>query len=474
MRGRRQKKGQSKLVADKIVRMPALNRRSFLASMAASIAINAQTKRPNIVFILLDDLGYGDFGCYGQTMIKTPNTDRIATEGARFTQCYAGCTVCAPSRCTLMTGLHNGHGAIRSNAGTAPIEARDVTLVERLKQAGYRTGGFGKWGLGDHGTTGDPMKHGFDEFVGYYHQMHAHSYYPPFLWDSGKRWELPGNADGNKQQYSADLIAERSFEFVRKSKDVPFFLYATYTLPHALFEIPSDEPYENEPWPKPAKTYAAMVTKVDSYIGRIMKLLAELKMAENTVVFVTSDNGSPKGATPETDLFRSNAELRGIKGGFYEGGIRVPMIVRWPGRMKAGTTSGQVWSFADVMPTLLEIAGVDAPKGLDGISMVAAITGKGKQTQHEYLYWEIHNWNQKEGGLRKGSMSQAARAGDWKAVRNKEGGAVELYDLAKDPSETHDLAAEQPRAFARMERILREAHTEPRPHAGGTSNWVGK
>ena len=429
--------------------------------------------RPNIVFIMLDDLGYGDFGCYGQTKIKTPHTDRIATEGMRFTNCYAGGTVCAPSRCVLMTGLHNGHAAIRANAGTAPIEASDVTLATRLQQAGYRTGGFGKWGLGDKGTTGDPMKHGFDEFVGYYHQIHAHSYYPEFLWDSGKRWELPGNAGDKKQQYSADLIAERSFDFIRKANGAPFFLYASYTLPHAKFELPSDAPYSKEPWPQGAKNYAAMVTKADSHIGRIMQLLTELNLERNTVVFVTSDNGGPKGGREDKgfELFRSNADLRGEKGGFYEGGIRVPMIVRWPGHIKAGSTSTQVVDFADLLPTLLQIAGVSPVQGVDGVTVVPTLTAKGKQLQREYHYWEIHNWNQ-QGGLRKGSMKQAARAGDWKAVRNQENGPLELYDLSNDPAERTDLAAQSPAMVARMERVLKEAHKTPRPHAGGTTDWV--
>lgn len=449
-----------------------MTRRTFLSSIAAAAVAQTVPARPNIVFILLDDLGYGDFGCYGQTKIKTPHADRLAAEGMRFTNCYAGGTVCAPSRSVLMSGLHNGHAAIRANAGTAPIEASDVTLIERLRDAGYRTGGFGKWGLGDKGTSGDPMKHGFNEFVGYYHQIHAHSYFPEFLWDSGKRWDLPGNVDGKKQQYSADLIAERSYQFLSKSKGVPFFLYATYTLPHAEFEIPSDAPYSNEPWSQGAKTYAAMVTRADSYIGRIVHLLDELQLARNTVVFVASDNGGPGGADKGFELFHSNGILRGEKGGFYEGGIRVPMIVRWPGHVKAGSTSALPWTFADVLPTLLEIVGAPAVAAIDGLSVLPTLIGKGKQSKHEYLYWEIHNWNQKEGGLRKGSMKQAARAGDFKAIRNREGAPVELYDLAKDPSETKDLAAEMPEVVRRMERILKEAHAEPRSHAGGTSNWV--
>ena len=443
-----------------------LNRRHFIASLAAA-AVQAQTNRPNIVFFLLDDAGIGDFGCYGQKHIKTPNFDRLAREGMRFTAHYAGDTVCAPSRSALMTGLHSGHGPIRANAGTAPIAASDATFVAMLKKAGYRTGGFGKWGLGDKGTTGDPLRHGFDEFFGYYHQIHAHSYYPEFLWDSGKRLDL------GKKTYSADLIADRSVDFLRKKPGQPFFLYATYTLPHAQFEIPSNAPYSSEPWSEGAKNFAAMVSRSDYHFGRILKTLEDLKLADNTIVILTSDNGAPAGADRGYETFRSNLDLRGQKGQMYEGGIRVPLIVRWPGKVKPASQSAFPCAFWDFFPTLAEITGEAAPQGLDGVSLIPTLTGKGVQRQRECLYWELYNWNAARGFL-PNSMKQAARDGKWKAVREKPGGPMELFDLAADPGESRDVAAEFPDVARKMEAILKRAHAEPRPHTGGTSTWVSE
>ncbi len=474
-----------------------MDRRRFLSVAGAAALPGApRGRQPNIVFIILDDLGYGDLGCYGQKLIRTPNIDRAASEGMRFTDCYAGATVCAPSRSVLMTGLHGGHTPIRANAGTAPLMESDITLASVLQQAGYATGGFGKWGLGDAHSTGTPIRHGFNEFFGYLHQVHAHSYFPEFLWDthaategrpagaashgrgsagvkesrpdvqeSEKKYVLTGNMNGKRRQYSADIIAERSFEFVRRNRNRPFFLYACYTLPHAKFEIPSLAPYGREAWTGGQKAYASMVTRADTHVGRILALLGELGLERDTAVFITSDNGAPSGGDKGFELFRSNGRFRGEKGGVYEGGIRVPMIARWPGRIAAGSTSAYVWSFADVLPTLAGIADAKTPPGLDGFSILPTLLGR-RQSAREFLYWEFNSWDAKTGRLRPGSLAQAVRTGRWKAVRLRPGAALELYDLTADPSETKDVAAANPEVVAGIEARLKTARTEPRPHNG--------
>lgn len=460
------------------------SRRTFLGGIGGAAALlpvlnDDAATRPNIVFIVLDDLGYGDFGCYGQKHIKTPNVDRIAAEGTRFTDCYAGGTVCAPSRSALMSGLHTGHTWVRSNAGTVPIRKEDVTMAQVLKAAGYATGGFGKWGLGDARSEGAPTRHGFDDFFGYLHQVHAHDYYTDFLWDNDRKYPLPGNANGGRGQYSADVIAERSFEFLKKNHDKRFFLYACYTLPHAKFEVPSLAPYENEPWPEGAKTYAAMVTRADGYIGRITGMLKQYGLERNTVVFVTSDNGAHAGNEKGFDFLRSNGILRGVKTQLYEGGIRIPMIVRWPGKVKPGAVSSVPWAFWDVLPTLAEITGGKAPAGIDGISVLPVLTGS-TRPPHEFLYWEAHNWNyfgaspaeRAAGILPDSRIVQAVRMGDWKAVRLKPPTALELYDLEADPGEKNNVAPANPQVVARIEEYLKTARTAPRPHNTGTADWA--
>lgn len=442
-----------------------LRRRDFLASALAA------RRRPNIVFLLLDDLGSADFGCYGQKFIRTPNIDAFSRQSLRFTQCYAGGTVCAPSRSSLMSGLHNGHAPIRANAGTTPLEPNDRTLANLLQDAGYRTGGFGKWGLGDAGSTGVPSRHGFHEFFGYLHQVHAHSYFPDFLWDNEKKFPLPGNANGAQKQYSADLIFERSLEFVRRNKDQPFFLYAAYTLPHGKFEIPSLAPYENEPWTQAQKTYAAMVTRADTHAGRLFSLLKDLHLEDNTIVFITSDNGGYRGAENGFDFFHSNGPLRGSKGDLYEGGIRSPMIVRYPGVTRPNTTSGAPWYFADVLPTLAEIAGAPVPKDIDGISVLPVLQGK-PMAQHPPMYWEFNNWNQRIGRIAPQPQAQALRRGRYKVIRPKPNAPVELYDLIADPAETHNLAAAQPALRDELTQLLLNARTPPRPHDQGSMQFV--
>jgi arylsulfatase A-like enzyme len=450
-----------------------ITRRVLLAGAAAAASrLRAAASRPpNVVFIVLDDLGWGDFGCYGQRRIRTPHVDRLAAEGARFTDCYAGGAVCAPSRSVLMTGLHTGHTPVRANAGTIPLLAGDVTVAQVLKKAGYATGGFGKWGLGDARTTGVPTRHGFDRFFGYLHQVHAHSYYPEFLWDNDKQHPLPGNAGGKQGQYSADLIAERSFDFVRENRNRPFFLYGCYPLPHSRFEIPSVAPYEKEPWTDGQKTYAAMVTRADAHIGRVLALLKEYDLERDTVVFVASDNGAHRGEQKGFEFFRSNGPLRGQKGELWEGGIRVPMLVRWPGKVKAGTVNDYPWSFQDFLPTAAEIAGVKAPGGLDGISMASMLAG-GSRPEREFLYWEFTTYDQKARRLREDRLAQAVRTGEWKAIRTAPGAPLELYNLGADIGETTNLAARHPQLVARIEKYLQTARTPARPHDTGSMQWV--
>jgi len=431
-------------------------RRNFLSLSAPLFARSAQQN--NFILIVLDDCGYGDFGCFGQVQIRTPHIDSLAAQGAKFTDFYCGAPVCAPSRCVLMTGLHGGHAAIRANAGTAPIRDEDVTLAEVLKGAGYRTGGFGKWGLGDAATAGVPTRQGFDEFYGYLHQVHAHTYYPEFLWDNETRVNLQG-------QYSAELIARRSFAFLERQKaGDPFFLYACYTLPHARFEGPDTSPYQDRPWPEAAKHYAAMVTRADAYVGRLMEILKAKGLDRDTLVMVTSDNGAHSGTEKGFELFRSNGALRGEKGTVYEGGIRVPCVVRWPGRVKAGTVNRTPWGFVDILPTFAELASARAPRGLDGVSMAGRLRG-GPAPERPYLYWEQNQFQMARQQWVETGHSRALRDGKWKAVR-RAGGPVELYDLAVDVSESRDLAQREPALARRYAALLDAARTEPRSHAG--------
>jgi len=413
--------------------------------------------RPNIVFVMLDDAGIGDFGCYGQKDIKTPVMDRMAAEGTRFTQCYVGSPVCAPCRCILMTGLHSGHCTRRDNRakasppgegkdrGLVPLRAEDFTVAALLRKAGYVTGGFGKWGLGNPGTTGSPDKHGFDDFFGYLDQVHAHDYYTTWLWRNGETVPLPGNEGGKRQQYSHDVLAAAALEFIRKHRGRPFFLYLPFTPPHGKYEVPDDAPYTNESWPQQCRNYAAMISRADRDVGRVLALLKELALDESTVVFYTSDNG-PNG--PFIKQFHSAAGLRGGKRSLYEGGIRMPMVVRWPGKVPAGAVSDFAWTFADFLPTAAEIAGTQPPKGLDGMSVLPTLLGK-PQKPHEALYWEFH-----------APFHQAVRMGRFKGVRFGTEAPLALYDLSADPAEKTDLAARHGDVVARMEAFLKTARTD--------------
>ena len=432
----------------------------FLLNMSSiHAAENAEvkeiTRKPNLIFILADDLGYGELGCYGQTLIKTPNIDRLASEGMRFTQCYAGSTVCAPSRASLMTGLHTGHVRIRGNSKMS-LETEDVTVAEVLKKAGYVTGAVGKWGLGLEGSPGTPNKKGFDEWFGFLDQTLAHNYYPELVWRNENQFPLMDNFKGAKKLYIHNFFTRAATNFVRLHKDEPFFLYLAYTIPHANnelkekgMEVPNAEPYTKENWPEPDKNKAAMITRLDTDVGKLMALLREYNLEQDTVVFFSSDNGPHKEGGANPAFFKSSGALRGIKRDLYEGGIRVPMIVRWKGKIEAGKVNSQPWAFWDVLPTAAAIAGAKAPEKIDGISMLPTLLGK-KQEGHEFFYWEFH-----EGGSK-----QAVRMGDWKAVRLNPGGPLELYNLTTDTSEKTNVAKDHPDVIEKIENYLKTARTE--------------
>jgi len=432
-------------------------------SLAAARANPGQ--HPNIIFIMADDLGYADLGCYGQKKIQTPNIDRLAAEGMRFTQCYAGAAVCAPSRSVLMTGQHTGHTRVRANfakkGGTlvldngpaqwrVPLKPEDVTVAEVLKQAGYATGITGKWGLGEPKTTGVPNKQGFDEWFGYLNQRRAHTYYPPYLWRNEKKITLNGNEDGGQGQYSHDLFTQFALEFISRHQSKRFFLYLPYTIPHAKYEIPSTWPYSDEDWPPDAKVHAAMITRMDGHIRLIMALLKELRIDRNTIVFFCSDNGAAKRWE---GIFDSCGPLRGHKGELYEGGIRTPMIVRWPGKVPAGKTSDALWYFADVLPTLADLAGARAPDNIDGVSIVPTLLGQKQQTDDRFVYWESPG----------GSLQQAVRWLNYKAVRPAADRVLELYDLKTDGGERHNIAPENLGVVHEIETFLDTARTDS-PH----------
>ena len=417
--------------------------------------VHANSKEhPNIIFIMADDLGQYELGCYGQKHILTPRLDQMAKEGLRFTQCYVGSAVCAPSRSVLMTGLHAGHTRVRGNSsrvggvqpqGRVPLLDSDLTVAEVLKKAGYVTGMTGKWGLGEPGTTGIPNRQGFDEWFGFLNQRHAHTYYPEYLWHNEQVHILSRNQGRYEGQWVHDLFTEFALKFVRQSKDRPFFLYIPYTVPHGRHELPNDKPYSDKPWPESTRNYAAMVTRMDSDIGKLFDLLKELKIDEKTIVFFCSDNGATKTDAP----INGSGSLRGRKGNLYEGGIRTPMIVRWPGRIAPGRVSDEIWAFWDFLPTAAELAGVTPPEHIDGISILPTLLGK-EQKSHEFLYWEFPS----------GGYSQAVRLSQWKAIRTQWHGPIELYDLSDDPGEQKDVAGRHPQIVARMQVIMKDEHTE--------------
>jgi arylsulfatase A-like enzyme len=440
-----------------------MNRREFLSiSTAALLAprIGAAADKPNILFILADDLGYGDLGCYGQKRVLTPNLDRLALEGVRFMQAYSGSTVCAPSRCSLMTGLHTGHTTIRGNKKPeAGIRPDETTAASLLKQAGYRTAIFGKWGMGGPGTGSVPNTRGFDSFFGYLDQQHAHNYYPEHLWENQNEIFLTNNWFDQRKDYAPDLFTKRALDFIKTPSEKPFFLYLTTTIPHADnelvrvkghgMEVPGDQPYSDRDWPQPEKNFAAMITRMDADVGRILEQLKASGLDRDTLVIFTSDNGPHKEGNHDPDYFNSSGPLRGIKRDLYEGGVRVPFIVRWPGRIAAGRVSDRVIAFWDFLPAAAELAGVKAPSGLDGISFVPELTDR-PQAAHEYLYWEFH-----ERGF-----TQAIRMGDWKGVRLDAGQPIELYNLKTDLVEKENVAAKHPDVVSKIDALMKSARTD--------------
>ena len=430
-----------------------------------------RTRAPNVVYLLADDLGWSELGCYGQRLIRTPSLDRMAAQGMRFTQHYSGSAVCAPARCVLMTGLHSGHAFIRDNGevapeGQRPIPAETRTLAELARDAGYATGIFGKWGLGGPDTEGVPNRQGFDQWYGYLCQRQAHNFYPRYLWRDEQREELAGNDRGlTGEQYSHDLIADAALEFVRAHAHEPFLLYVPFTIPHLALQVPEDSlaeyeglwddpPYEGGkgylPHPAPRAAYAAMVTRMDRDVGRLLDLLDELGIAGDTVVFFASDNGPTydRIGGSDSEFFHSAGPFRGLKGSLYEGGIRIPLLVRWRGQIEPGRVSGHVSAFWDVLPTVAELIGTPAPEDIDGLSFAPTLLGEDeRQEQHDYLYWEFRAY----GG------QQAVRVGDWKGVRQRMRGGnreLELYDLARDVEEATDLAALHPALVERMRALM--------------------
>jgi arylsulfatase A len=454
---------------------------SVVFSCGCTHNINEELARPNLIYILADDLGYGDLGCYGQKFIETPNIDRMAAQGMLFTSHYSGSTVCAPSRSSLMTGLHTGHTQIRGNRrnqpeGQFPLSAGTVTLPGLLKEAGYVTGAFGKWGLGYPGSEGDPLNQGFDVFFGYNCQSYAHRYYPEYIWHNENKYYLEGNDWSNKVTYAPDLIHTKTLDFIRENADTSFFLFVPSLIPHAEMIVPEDEilagyrgQFDEIPWKgndygsedfsipgycsqaEPFATHAAMISRLDRQVGEIMQLITDLGIAENTFIIFTSDNGphSEGGANPE--FFDSNSIFRGSKRDLYEGGIRVPFIAWWPGTVNAGSKSDHISAFWDMMPTYSELAGMHLTGDTDGISMVPELTGRGSQEKHDFLYWEFLE----QGG------KQAVRMGKWKGIRlnmdDDPAAPIELYDLSVDQGEQENISAQYPEIIDRIDSVMRSA-----------------
>ncbi len=483
----------------KFARARSIQSTAILLAVAFLQACERPADRPpNIIFILADDLGYGELGSYGQELIRTPNIDRLAEQGLRFTQHYSGSPVCAPSRAVLLTGLHTGHAYIRDNdempergdvwhdltlEGQRPLPAGTYTVGTLLKDAGYVTGAIGKWGLGGPASSGEPNRQGFDHWYGYLCQRIAHNYYPPHLWRNTDKvaldndyffphQRLPEEADPYDPasyaryagvDYSMDLMAEEALEFIRQYRDTTFFLYLPFPVPHVALQVPDESlaeydgafpetPYRGErgylPHPKPRAAYAAMITRMDREIGRIVATLDELGLTDRTVVFFSSDNGPTFNGGTDSDFFKSAGPLRGLKTQLYEGGIRVPLIARWPGHIEPGRTTDLISAFWDFLPTLADLAGSAVPVEVDGVSLVPTLLGDpSRQVKHAYLYWEFQG-------------RQAVRWGDWKAYRVSIEDPLELYDLSSDIGETRDVSADHPDVVARVTEILEGGRTE--------------
>ncbi|NQV26771.1 MAG: arylsulfatase [Rhodopirellula sp.] len=456
---------------------------AVVTSLAATVQAAPEATRPNVIFIMLDDAGYGDLSCYGQKHFKTPNIDRMAAEGLKFTDHYSGSTVCAPTRCCLMTGLHTGHAVVRGNRevqpeGQAPMPADIVTLPRLLQKAGYQTGMFGKWGLGAPGSPSDPMEH-FNEFFGYNCQRLAHTYYPDYLWHNREKVPFGGKV------YSAFPIQEATLNFIKANTDQPFFCYVPMTIPHAAMHVPEEfaapfrkkfpqfedkiGKYSGPTIRNPAACFAGMMTLMDRQVGEILDLLKELKIDDNTLVLLTSDNGPHQEGGHMPDFFDSNGPLRGHKRDLTEGGIRAPLIARWPGKIAAGKTTDHVSAYWDLLPTVCELAGASTPAGLDGISYVPTLLGESSaQTPHKYLYWEF---------LERGGK-QAVRMGHWKGIREglfkNHNAPLQLYDLSKDIGEENDLAAKHPEKVELLQNLMKQAHVESDVFRLFSANSKGK
>lgn len=498
-------------------RMPGLFRFGLMAgpfmiagSAACAPALTyAQSAPPNVIFIMADDLGYAELGSYGQQKIKTPNLDRMAAEGMRFTQFYSGHPVCAPSRAALLTGQHTGHAPVRNNmrvkypleggrteTGNLALPAATQTVGSMLQASGYVTAAIGKWGVGGPGSTGLPTQHGFDRFYGYLDQTQAHNYYPTYLWNltgeavavdsldnpdfsahqklQGDPGDLASYAQFMGKEYAPDLMTREALDFVRANRARPFFLYLGYTIPHVALQVPDEEleqytfpetPYRGEsgylPHIRPRAAYAGMISRLDGYVGQLLQTLDELQLAGNTLIIFTSDNGTTYNGGVDPEFFNSVGALRGLKNSVYEGGIRVPMIARWPGRIEAGATSDHVGANWDLLPTLAQLTGAAVPAPIDGLSFLPTLLGReSEQQEHEYLYWENH-------GPCRGQ--QGIRMGKWKGVRlgihADRPGPIELYDLATDIGETRDVASAHPEVVRQISLSMREAHT-PSPIPG--------
>ena len=424
-------------------------------------------EKPNIIFILADDLGYADVGFNGQKYMKTPHIDKMRAEGMSFTQHYSGSTVCAPSRSCLMTGQHTGKTRVRGN-GPGHLLPEDITVASMLKEAGYKTGCIGKWGLGTYSDEGAPDKKGFDHFFGYIDQRRAHHYYQDYMWRNGEKELYPDNPK-KRNKYAHDLFTQDALNFIEENKEGPFFLYLAYTIPHVDLDVPEDSikpflhlpekgPYKGNHYiscEKPRATFAGMVARLDDHVGLLLKKLKDLNIDKNTLVIFTSDNGPTPAGGADPEFFNGNGDFKGIKRDLYEGGIRVPFVAWWPGKIKGNSTSEHISAFWDLMPTCAEIAGVKVPKQSDGISYLPSLLGKeNSQESHEYLYWEFYE----QGG------KQAIRQGKWKGVRlnlsKNINAKMELYDLEADPGETTNLAAKYPERVKELMTLISEAHTD--------------
>lgn len=434
----------------------------FLFFMSLSAA-----EKPNIIFILADDLGYADVGFNGQKYIKTPNIDRMRSEGISFTQHYSGSTVCAPSRSCLMTGQHTGHTRVRGN-GPGHLLKEDVTVAQVLKSAGYETACIGKWGLGTFSDAGAPDKKGFDHFFGYIDQTRAHHYYQDYLWRDGKKEAYPENPK-KRYKYSHDLFTDDALNFMEKNAAKQFFIYLAYTIPHVDLDVPEDsiKPYLNLPekgpykgghyisCEKPRATFAGMVSRLDDHVGLILKKLKKLGIDEKTLVIFTSDNGPTSAGGADPEFFNGNGDFRGIKRDLYEGGIRMPFVARWPGKIASGSTSDHISAFWDLMATCADLAGIETPEQSDGISYLSSLLGKEQdQKKHEFLYWEFFE----KGG------KQAIRQGKWKGVRlnlmKNINAPMELYDLQVDPGEKNNIASKHPEKVKELLKLMNEGRTE--------------